>query len=156
MTPSILLLLCALGQADAPTDVSAGPAIGKVVVLDNDRTLEGEIERDGDQYRVRRSVGVTFIPAERVRKVCNDMKEALAFLRQKANKEDPDERLKLARWCHLQGLREAALEEVTAALAIRPDHAESKRLRHYLEQWAKHDSENKAGPKAPALAQAEI
>ncbi len=154
MKLSILLLLWAVALDAGANGLRADePTRGKVLVLDNDRTLEGEIERDGDQYRIRRAVGVTCIPAERVSKVCADLKEALAFLRARANREDPDERLKLARWCHLHELRQEALEEVAEALAIRPDHAESKRLQHYLEQWARHEGASKNVAKPSTTAQ---
>src|SRR5262249_56616653 len=93
---------------------AAGPGnaeTGKVLVLDNDRTLEGDIERVGDRYRVRRTVGVTWVPADRVAGLCASKEEALAFLRRRTNLNDPDDRLRLARWCHLQGLRDQALVE---------------------------------------------
>jgi hypothetical protein len=140
MKSSILLFLCAFVAAAEPTS-------GKVIVLDNDLTLEGDISLDGEQYIIRGAVGTTTIPVDRVRKVCADKKEALGYLREKTNPEDPDDRLKLARWCHVHGLREEALEEVKAALAIRPQHAESKQLLRYFEQWARHDAENKKSPK---------
>src|SRR5687768_4627173 len=114
------------------------PASGKVLILDSGRTLEGEIERDGDEYRVRRAIGTTHVPAARVSKLCASKADALAYLRGRANLEDPDERLRLARWCHLEGMREDAVKEARQALALRPEHAESKRLLGYLEQWAKH------------------
>src|SRR5262245_1568661 len=117
------LLLCGLAvgggflRAAGPDK----PQAGKVLVLDNDRTLEGDIERVGDRYCIRRSVGVTWVPAERVAGVCASKADALAFLRRRSNLDDPDERLRLSRWCHLQGLRNQALVEVKAAVQLRPD-----------------------------------
>jgi hypothetical protein len=99
-----------------------------VLLLDNDRLLEGDIERVGDQYRVRRTVGETWVPADRALCLCTTREEAYTCLRRRANLDDPDERLRLARWCHLQGLRTQALAEVTAAVDLRPDHADSRRL----------------------------
>ncbi len=155
MKQSILLLLWAIVIFDAGENGLRAdePTSGKVIVLDNDRTLEGDIELDGEQYRIRGAGWTTSIPIERVRKVCADKKEALTFLREKANREDPDERLKLARWCHLHGMRAEALEEVAAALEIRPGHAESKQLQHYFEQWARHEAESKNTPKPAVAAQ---
>src|SRR5215510_2445544 len=126
MKTTFRLVLCALLAAAGRAPRAAGqepPASGKVLVLDNDRTLEGEVERVGEQYRVRRSLGVTWVPAERVQRLCASKEDALAFLRRRANLADPDERLRLARWCHLQGLRDQALVEVKAAVELRPDHA---------------------------------
>jgi hypothetical protein len=135
MKTLIAFLLCA--AAVCGSRVRAGesdPAAGKVLILDNERTLEGDIEQIGDQYRVRRTLGVTWVPAARVLRLCGDKAEALAFLRKRANLDDADERLRLARWCHLQGLREEALAEVKEAVRLRPEHDESRRLQQYLEQ----------------------
>ena len=40
------------------------PATGHVLVLENERVLEGDIVRDGDQYRIRHRVGETTVPAK--------------------------------------------------------------------------------------------
>src|SRR5438874_13492773 len=101
----------------------AAPTTGKVLILDNERTLEGEIERVGEQYRIRRPVGELWVLAETTLRLCETREEAYAFLRARANLLDPDERLRLARWCQLQGLRRQALEEASAAVELRPSHA---------------------------------
>jgi hypothetical protein len=96
--------------------------------------LEGDIERIGDQYRIHRSTGDTWLPAAKVRQLCADLEDALAYQHRQANLNDPDERLRLARWCLLHELRAQALAEVTAALELRPNHAESLRLKRGLER----------------------
>ncbi len=113
-----------------------GAMTGKVLVLGNGRTLEGDIERVGDQYRVRRLVGETWVPARAVQYLGRTMEEAHAFLQSRANLQDADERLRLAEWCRLHGLRAQALDEVRSAVRLRPDHAPSRRLLTYLEQAA--------------------
>src|SRR5688500_10836658 len=135
--PCVLALAGGLTLASGPGLRAGEPARtapGKVLVLDNDATLEGDIERVGDRYRVRRSVGETWIPADRAARLCDSKEDALAFLRRRANLDDPDERLRLARWCHLHGLRDQALAEARAALGLRPGHEESRRLVQYLGQ----------------------
>jgi hypothetical protein len=147
------LLLCGL-VALAPLAARAapdGPNSGKVLILDNERTIEGDVERFGDRYRVCCGGGTSWVPAERVLRVCANKEEAFAFLRRRANLNDPDERLRLARWCHLGGLPEQALAEVKAAVALRPEHDESRRLLHYLEQPAR-PSAGAASPPAPAVS----
>src|SRR4051794_35355730 len=74
----------------------ARPLTGKVLVLDNEHTLEGDIERIGDQYRLRRAVGETWVPADRALRLCASLEEALAYLRGRANLGDADEHLRLA------------------------------------------------------------
>lgn len=105
-----------------------GPSKGKVLLLENERILEGDIERIEDQYRVRRTVGETLVPASKVLCLCQKPEEAYAYLRDRANLRDPDERLRLAHWCYLNNLREQALAEVAAATELRPDHPPTQRL----------------------------
>jgi hypothetical protein len=101
---------------------------GHVLLLENERVVEGTIDREGDAYHVRRPVGETVVPDRVVLCLCENMEEAYDFLRARANLRDPDERIRLARWCHLHGLRGQAVEEASAAVALRPDHAEGRRL----------------------------
>jgi len=144
MTTKIRIALCILALvAGTSLPVSAAQpetarTTGKVLVLDNERTLEGEIERVGEQYRVRRPVGELWVRAENTLRLCRTKEEAYAFLRSRANLRDPDEHLRLALWCYRQGLRGQALEEATAAVELRPNHAESRRLLLSLQRAAAH------------------
>jgi hypothetical protein len=101
---------------------------GHVLLLENERTVEGRIEKEDDHYRVHREAGETDVPAAQVLCLCDSLEEAYAVLRERTNLRDPDERVRLARWCHLHGLRAQALAEITAAAELRPHHAESQRL----------------------------
>jgi hypothetical protein len=83
-------------------------------------------------------VGELWVHAEHTLRLCRTKEEAYAFLRSRANLRDPDEHLRLARWCHQQGLRAQALEEATAAVELRPNHAESRRLLLSLQRAAAH------------------
>jgi hypothetical protein len=156
------MVLCILAAAAPASEALRAaqpeptPTTGKVLVLDNERTLAGDIERVGEQYRIRRSVGELWVPLENTLRLCENPEEAFAFLRARANLRDPDERLRLARWCYLQGLRRQAQEEATAAVELRPNHAESRRLLHSLQrasdtsfrQSAKAREETNLPPKA--------
>jgi hypothetical protein len=152
MTTKIGLALSALAvMVPAWGGVRAGqPAplqtTGKVLVLDNERTLEGDIERLGEQYRVRRAIGELWVQRENVLRLCKDYPEAYAFLRTRANLRDGDEHLRLARWCHQHGLKKEALAEVTEAVRLRPNHPESQRLLRSLERSAAISRAAKATP----------
>ncbi len=126
--------------------------VGKVLVLDSERTLEGDIERVGSQYRVRRTVGETWIPGERVLQLCPDVAAAYGFLRGRANLNDADERLRLAEWCREHGLREQALAEVREAVRLRPNHASTRRLLAHLQQEPLPAPAKPAGPVPEATA----
>jgi hypothetical protein len=107
---------------------------GKVLILKNEHTMEGDIERVGTRYRVRRLIGETWVPGDQVLCLAASLPDAYAFLRGRTNREDADERLRLANWCRLNGLHEQALAEIRAAVQLRPDHADSRRLLQLLEQ----------------------
>lgn len=144
MKANIRHLVCALALAvvgltgfaqDAP------PANqGKVAILANDRILQGDIALVGKQYRIRRSIGESWLPAEQVRCLCGSLEEAFAYLRGQANLNDGDERLRLARWCHLHGLKQQAVDEAAAAVRLRPEHAESQRLLKGVQRSLDNDS----------------
>jgi hypothetical protein len=130
-----LVLYAAVFTApNAPSPADMGPTRGKVLILENEQPLVGDIERVGDSYRVRRLIGETTVPADRVLRLCADMDEAFQFVRSRANLADADERLRLAEWCRLNGLHEQAVAEVKAAVQLRPDHVATRRLLSYLEE----------------------
>jgi hypothetical protein len=147
------LCLLALTAPGAIPHVAAEPGEatvkGHVLVLDNDKVYEGDIERVGDQYRIRRALqeGESWVPCKNAARLCANMAEAYAYLRSRANLNDPDERLRLAQWCHLHELHAPALAEVKAAHDLRPDHAETRRLLGLLEKTA-----NLPAPAAPPAA----
>lgn len=126
----------ALSSALWHTLPAAGQPIpaGRVLVLESAQVLEGNIERIGDQYRVQYPVGETWVPAGQVLRLCVDMADAYAFLRGQANLGDPDEHLRLARWCRAHGLHSPAVVEVTQALELRPGHADSQHLLECLQR----------------------
>ncbi len=135
MKTIIPFLLCGLVLlAPAAIGLRAVGSTGHIAVLDNGRVIEGDIERVGDQYRVRRTIGELWLPADKVQYVCATFDEAYVFLRGQANLHDPDERMRLALWCKLHGLKTQALVEVTAALELRPNHAESRMLWQNLQR----------------------
>jgi hypothetical protein len=130
-----LLLAAAVGVCETPCWGQPPPRTeGKVLVLDTGRILEGDIELQGSQFRIRRSAGEVWIPAVPGMRLCADWKEAFAFMAGQTNRSDPDERVRLARWCLLHGLREQALAEVTAAVQMQPNHREARQTRDRLQR----------------------
>lgn len=127
----------AAAQPAIPQDVpvqdgGAARQAGKVLILPSERCMEGEIERLGEQYRIRRGSSEVWLPTEKALRLCADWDDAFSFMKRRANLGDPDERLRLARWCQLHALRPQALAEAKAALAMRPSHAESRQLVNML------------------------
>jgi hypothetical protein len=125
----------------------AGRVSGKVLLLQNEHAFEGEVEKVGETYRVRKGTGEVSVPAAQVMQLCADWDDALAYMRARANLADPDERLRLAKWCHVNHLIEAARAEAKAALDLRPKHAETRQLVKQLELTA--TGKTAAKPAAP-------
>src|SRR5947209_6469970 len=94
-----LCALAAVGLAWAGLRAQDGtPRLtrGRVLMLQNGRALEGEVELTGDQYRIRQKGGEMWLPVERARCLCADWDDAFARLARQANLNDPDERVRLA------------------------------------------------------------
>lgn len=123
-----LAAAAAVGLSRAQMGAPAAPQTGKVIILDHEGTMTGDIERDGPNYRVRRLNGEVSVPATRVLRLCASMEEAFQFLRGRAALNDPDERLRLAEWAKQHGLRPQALAEYVEASRMRPDDARLRRL----------------------------
>src|SRR5262245_34122011 len=101
MIPEIRVFLlgfavCVLaGMSANGTDTAAPPTTGHVLILDNERTLEGDIQRVGDQYRVvRREAGETWIAAARVLALCAGNQEAYTFLSSRIHAGDLGQRFR--------------------------------------------------------------
>ena len=107
---------------------------GKVLILENGNILEGNIELHGEQYRIERSVGEVWVPAGKGMRLCADWQEVFSVMASQANLLDPDEHMRLARWCQLHNLWELALSEVTTVLRLQPDNQEAKHMRANLER----------------------
>jgi hypothetical protein len=134
---SLLVLSFAVVSGGSPLVAADRPASlikGKVLILKTEYTIEGDIERIGDRYCVRRKVGETWVPADRVLALVASLPDAYVYLRGRINLGDPDERLRLARWCRNNGLLQQAMAELQAAADLRPSHAETRRLLLYCQQ----------------------
>jgi hypothetical protein len=122
---------------------------GRVLILQNQRALEGEIELTGDQYHIRQKGGESWVPADSALCLCASWDDAFARLSRQANLRDPDERVRLARWCEYNGLLALAAKEAAAAVQLRPDHPAARRLLARLEKAATAEA---AGPPEPPEA----
>jgi hypothetical protein len=142
MKHHLSLLLAALLVPGLLHAQDKAPTRGKILILETERTLEGDIERVGDRYCVKRSIGETWVPATQVLRLCETKQDAYKYLASQRNLHDPDERLRLAKWCHLQGLPAEALTEARAAVKLRPEHPESRRLLQHFEEAARNTTQS--------------
>jgi hypothetical protein len=128
------------------------PARGRVLLLRTERALEGDIEKVGSQFRIRRGNSETHVPAEQALRLYAGWDEVVAHMRARANLDDPDEHLRLARWCHMHHLERLALEEARLVLELRPDQPEAKRLVALFERRSAESAPKAAPPRSEAAA----
>lgn len=137
----IAMALAILGMsawlcADPPAERKSG----KVLILPNQRTMEGDIERVGDRYRIRREHGELWLPVDKAVYLCSDWDDAYNFMAAQSNLLDPDERMRLARWCQTNGMHERALKELHFVLELRPKDTAAQQLKMVVEQQARSSS----------------
>jgi hypothetical protein len=118
--------------------IAAGPPQTglRFLLLESRQLVEGEIEQVGDGFRVKRDGGETTIPIERVMAVCVDKAGAFRVLSEKTDPKNAEQRLKLAEWCHNNGLTKEAVAEARAAVELRPNSPVAQRFLHFYEQAA--------------------
>ena len=118
--------------------VAAGPPqVGiRFLLLESRQLVEGEIEQVGDSFKVKRDGGETLIPVDRVMAICIDKAGAFRVLSEKIDPKNAEQRLKLAEWCHNNGLTKEAVAEARAAVELRPNSPIATRLMQYYEQSA--------------------
>jgi hypothetical protein len=138
-----MLATRAFAAADPP-QLPAEPR-GQIVILANDNTLTGKVDKIEGGYRLRSSRGESILPDHQVLRVCDTLDQAYTWLKSRANLRDPHERLRLARWCAAQGLTAEARAEAQAALDLAP---RSESARHLLRQL---DDTADVPPNTPAV-----
>jgi hypothetical protein len=145
----LLLLFPAAGTGGEPGQ--------RYLVLQNESTLRGRIERTGDGYSLTTGAGESVIPARQVLAVCDSAEEAYRLLASRANLRDPQERVRLARWCWANGLPDLARAELAAAREIDPGHVEARRLTDLYRQppAERHGGPPQHNPAGPAGVKAQ-
>ena len=106
---------------------------GQVLILQNQQVFEGDIEKIGDFYRVRKGTGELTVPAAQGLRLCADWDDALAFVHSRTQLSDPDERLRIARWLQMNRQVDRAKDEAKIALEMRPKHLQTALLLKSLE-----------------------
>jgi hypothetical protein len=153
MNAILRLLACLLVGARA---VCAAPDTTRIVVLDNENLLEGEVARVEEGYRIRTAAGEVTLPAKRVLAVVANRKAAYALVAERSNRGDADERLRVARWCSANGLAAEAMAEAQAAAKMRPRYAAAERMIATLEFIAKQSATSDIRPAAAVVPEDKV
>ncbi len=115
-----------------PTPVTppatASSLVERVLLKTDGRVLRGVITDEGGVYLVRQRAGEIRLKKFDVEQVLGSMAEMYRYKRSLVPAADPDERLKLAKWCLAQNLNAEAKEEVLAVLELTPAAREAKAM----------------------------
>ena len=131
-----------LHAQDAPKERTTG----KVLLLKTGHAMEGDIDKIGTQLRIRRGNSEVRIAADTAVRLCADWDDAFAFALSTIKADDANDRVKLARWCHLNGLTQRALDQAKVALELQPLNTEAKQIFTLLERAV-----NEPTPKSPPV-----
>src|SRR5713226_1715973 len=124
---------------------------GKILLLKTGHAMEGDIEKVGTQWCIRRGRSEVWIAEDKAIRLCADWDDAYAYAQTQIKLDDANDRVKLARWCHIHRLTEKALEQARAALELQPQNADAKQIVMLLERALKEPPAKPATP-APAAA----
>ena len=129
-------------EPPAPTAPSPAAAIATapapvatptVLLLSNGLVIQGSISREGADYVIRQRAGTIRFPQTQVEKTCGSIIEVYEYKRTLVPPDDPDEHLKLARWCLSQNLHTEAKAELQAVVAIAPRSGAAKAMLGMIE-----------------------
>ncbi len=111
----------------APTSTSSTYA---VLLMSNGTVVRGEIVEDPQAgvYRLRCKGGQVPYPKTAVKKAAGSLEELYQYQVACLPPGDPDERMKLVRWCLTEHLKAQAREQLAAVRAMCPDDAEARRM----------------------------
>ncbi|QDV35116.1 hypothetical protein [Tautonia plasticadhaerens] len=141
----------AVGSAEAPplsqaplpvgTGAESGPPgqepqPSRTVLLMKDgkvRSFDGSAVEDRGDFVVRMQEGEVRVPADRVEGRFGSLREAYEYQRDHLPDRDPDEHLRLARWCLTQGMEGEAAEQLRALLSWSPGDSQAADMLKALE-----------------------
>ena len=113
---------------------TAIPPSGQVVILKDDKLVEGTVTVAGEKVIVRQGVVDRTFKKDEVQHVANSKDEAYRFQLGKLKADDAAARLKLAKWCMFNGMRPQALAEAREVAKLQPTNTAATELARSLEE----------------------
>ncbi|HEV3168670.1 MAG TPA: hypothetical protein VGZ22_31990 [Isosphaeraceae bacterium] len=144
--PSLAIGLAALGllgtvslrgaawaQNPAPgTTTSAAPRTS-VLLLYNGRVVEGHLSEDDRGYVLKQKLGVIRFPKRDVEKIFGSLPAVYQYKASRLAEHDPDEHMKLAKWCLTMKLKDEAREQLQAVTDLSPGFPEAAAMMKSLD-----------------------
>ncbi len=128
--------VCGLADPPVPPPAeqapNAAPATQQpadaVLLLSDGRVLQGKVSLDSKGYMLKQKGNALPVKRETVQGVFPTLQEAYEFLAERAPANDPDEQLKLARWCLTNQLKEHAKFHLEQVVALSPKYSPAKQM----------------------------
>ena len=111
-----------------PAEAVAPSPSPTVLSLYDGKVYQGKIQVDETAYSVVQNGGVLRFRKELVEGAFGSIREVYRFKAERVPARDPDERLKLARWCLSQRLNAEAKAQLLAVLELSPGSVEIKNM----------------------------
>ncbi|MBM3992566.1 MAG: hypothetical protein FJ303_00170 [Planctomycetes bacterium] len=127
-------LFAGLGILVYAQERDMGVTRGKVLLLKTGHAMEGDIERIRGKICVRRGDSEVWIAEDRIVRLCADWDDAFAFAMSTIDPNSANDRVRLARWCHLHKLNDKALAQARLALQLQASHSDALQLVAVLER----------------------
>lgn len=109
-----------------PVAAPASPETPSVLLLTNGRLLQGPITRDQDHYVISQNGGEIRFHKDQVEDVFTSVVDVYKYKLAQIPVNDPDEHMKLARWCLGQNLTAEARTELKSVLTVSPSSNDAK------------------------------
>ena len=157
VSPGLFWLAASVAQGQSsprpqglpPISAPASPSTFSVLLMSNGTVVRGEIVDDpaGGVYRLKTRGGQVPYPKSSVKRAGQSIDELYRYQVAALPPGDPEERMKLVRWCLTEHLPALAREQLVDVLKLCPDDAEANRMAANL------DANTPAGNRDPDVRQ---
>lgn len=143
VSPGLFWLATSVAQGQIPPRPQGLPSIPapassstySVLLMSNGTVVSGEITDDpaGGVYRLKTRGGQVPYPKSSVKRAGHSIEELYKYQVMALPPGDPDERMKLVRWCLTEHLPEQARKQLADVLKLCPDDAQALRMAQNLD-----------------------
>jgi hypothetical protein len=124
------------GDPVAPPGPPPAPALTPthtVLLMTSGRLISGPITEEAGDYVVRQNGGAIRVPKSQVEATFESVDAVYRYKLAGVPDRDPDEHLKLARWCLSQNMPAEAKAQLKAVIALSPEAREARAMLAHLE-----------------------
>lgn len=137
--------------ASTPSPSPSAPR-PSVILLSNGQVLRGELREDDAGLVVMQKLGPIHLQKRQVEGSFAAIDGVYRYKLERLAKEDPDERMKLARWCLKEGLKAEARDQLASVLALVDSHPQARSMLAMLDA----EAQRAPAPRDDAVKQAGV